>query len=106
MAIRRFIIATLLLGSMVLLICDRVVARAAEHRIYAAASEIPPDSTAVVLGTSKFFHGRANAFYDARIQAVIELYRSGKLSHIILSGAGRSPEGDEPEQMRQDLLAA
>ncbi len=102
---RLFVIMLVVIGG-VLFTCDRLVAKASSGRIYTSIADVPSDSTAVILGTSKFFHGRPNVFYDTRIRAAIDLYRAGKISHILLSGAGRSPEGNEPEQMRQDLLAA
>lgn len=101
---RRFVqllCAAVLLAAVV---CDRLVAKSADGRVYENIELIPQGSTAVVLGTSKLFHGRPNAFYEARLRAALELFRAGKLQRIVLSGAGRSAEGNEPDQMRLDLI--
>jgi SanA protein len=59
------------------------------------------------LGTSKWGpEHRVNLFYKYRIQAALELYRAGKVEFILVSGDNSTEHYNEPESMRDDLIAA
>lgn len=67
-------------------------------------STVKPVKTAVVLGTSRFVKsGSPNPWFHYRISAAAELYHSGKIEYLILSGDNRTPYYNEPEQMRREL---
>lgn len=55
---------------------------------------------ALILGTSI-----RGAFLRQRVEAAARLYHAGVVSHLILSGDGRSASYDEPRAMRQMLVA-
>lgn len=60
----------------------------------------------VVLGTAKYTHNKnENLFYRNRIKKAYELYRSGVISRIIVSGDNSRDGYDEPTQMKADLVA-
>ena len=60
---------------------------------------------AVVLGTSKYKTGGGNnLFFDNRIKAAAELYKSKKVSKIVVSGTNEQYY-DEPGDMKESLLA-
>src|SRR5262249_49696316 len=48
--------------------------------------------------------GRPNRFFEARIRAAAELYRSGKVARLIVSGDNGRIGYDEPSAMRQALV--
>jgi SanA protein len=58
-----------------------------------------------VLGTSsRLANGTPNAFFDHRMQAAADLYRLGKINHIIVSGDNRTRFYNEPIEMKRALL--
>jgi SanA protein len=44
-------------------------------------------------------------FYNYRIDAAVALYEAGKVDRIIISGAKKGPDYDEPQAMREALVA-
>lgn len=67
---------------------------------------VPRRKVALVLGTSKYVAGgRENLYYRNRINAAIALYKAGKVKYFIVSGDNRSPQYNEPQQMKIDLMA-
>ncbi len=63
------------------------VVQTANSKLYDKLENVPHNDVALLLGTSKFNKtGNANLFFKYRIEAVTELYHSGKVKHIILSG--------------------
>jgi SanA protein len=84
---------------------DRHVGQAAAGRVFADVADLPHREVAVVLGTSKYANGRLNSFYAGRIRAAAELYKSGKVDGILVSGDNGRLDYNEPEQMKADLVA-
>lgn len=74
--------------------------------IYHDLSRIPAKKAALVLGTSKYFHGRENYFYHYRIEAAAKLFKRGKVKAIVISGDNGSKTYDEPTDMKEDLIKA
>jgi SanA protein len=73
--------------------------------IYTDIEEIPPEKAALVLGTSSHMRsGSPNPFFHHRMSAAAELYHSGRVQHLILSGDNRTRYYNEPERMRTELL--
>lgn len=101
------ILSLLLLAAAVLLLCDYLVTSNARGRLYEDTSSIPHRTYGLLLGTSpkSRITGRANIFYIYRINATAELYKSGKVDTILVSGSDNSHEGaNEPECMRESLI--
>lgn len=87
------------------LLCDLRVSYSARGRIYSSTEKIPAAPVALLLGTSRMYGGHLNAFYTKRIQAAADLYKSGKVRGIIVSGDNEKMNYNEPEDMRGDLIA-
>lgn len=67
---------------------------------------LPDAEVGLVLGCSpKVEGGRKNLFFTTRIDAAVQLYRSGKVSHLIVSGDNGSADYDEPSAMKAELVA-
>ncbi|WP_072931361.1 SanA/YdcF family protein [Chishuiella changwenlii] len=67
--------------------------------------KLPNTKVAVVLGTSpNLKNGFQNYYFTYRIQAAAELYKSGKVSHFILSGDHGKKNYNEPEAMKLALV--
>lgn len=68
-------------------------------------ADIPETKTALLLGTSKNLNsGLPNAYFYNRIQAAVDLYKSGKIEYIIVSGDNSRKSYNEPEDMLLRLV--
>ncbi len=73
--------------------------------IYADISKVPENKLALVLGTSKYLvSGGINPYFENRIDATVQLYKAGKVKHIIVSGDHRTDYYNEPETMKAELV--
>ena len=88
------------------LVCDLRVSMASKNHLHTDIASVPESPVAVILGTSKKFHGRPNGFYTARIDAAAELFNSGKIRGILVSGDNAERHYNEPKDMLNDLVAA
>lgn len=67
--------------------------------------DVPAMKTALLLGTSKTLeNGQPNAYFDNRIEAAWQLYKSDKIQYIIVSGDNSRKDYNEPEDMQQALI--
>lgn len=67
--------------------------------------EVPKTKVALLLGTSKnLSNGQPNAYFYNRIQATVDLYKSGKIQYIIVSGDNSRKDYNEPEDMQMELI--
>ncbi len=99
-----FLVAGLVLCGVALFFSNRAIERVAEGKTYTRVQEVPARSVALVLGTTSKVFGRPNLFYTARIDAAWELYRAGKVKHILVSGDNSTKYYNEPDQMKEDLM--
>lgn len=68
-------------------------------------SDVPKMKTALLLGTGKTLsNGQPNAYFYNRIQAAADLYKSGKVKYIIVSGDNSQKNYNEPEDMQMALM--
>lgn len=93
----------------IIIICDQSVAYNAEGRLYDNVDSIPHRKVGLILGTSPIstWNGRRNYYFDHRIKAGAELYKSGKVDWLVVSGGDyRNTENgyDEPVAMRDSLM--
>jgi SanA protein len=98
--------AVVIAAAAALLGCDWLVSASTAGRVHDRLSDVPPAPTALLLGTSPKYAGRPNPFYSARIQAAAELFASGKVTGILVSGDNRRADYNEPEMMKADLVRA
>jgi SanA protein len=87
--------------------CDYVIRRSAEGRVYTHVDDIPHRHVGLLLGTSKYLgSGVNNRYYQYRIDAALKLWQSGKVNVFVISGDNSRKDYNEPETMRNDLIAA
>lgn len=87
-------------------VCNYMVLKSTENRMFDKVSEIPPRRVALLLGTNpKGRKGNDNIFYKRRINATVELYQNGKIERILISGDNSTKSYSEPDQMKADLVA-
>jgi SanA protein len=75
------------------------------ERIFDDVAALPQTDVALVLGTSpRRPDGYRNLFFEYRIAAAAELYHSGKVKHLLVSGANPSVQYNEPKAMQASLM--
>ncbi|MDE5566889.1 MAG: YdcF family protein [Muribaculaceae bacterium] len=89
--------------------CDFIVSSSAAGKTYDNVDDIPHRKIGLILGTSPFsiWNGRKNYYFDYRIKAGAELYNTGKIDWLIVSGGDYRNTGkgyDEPVAMRDSLM--
>jgi SanA protein len=95
----------LLLGFIAVIISNLIVEFVTRDCLFSCIDSLPANKVGLLLGTSKYkVGGGINPYYEYRIMACVELYKSGKIKYIIASGDNRKIEYNEPMQMRDDLI--
>jgi SanA protein len=85
--------------------CNQIIDKNGIKYCYSSLSEIPTNKVALLLGANKTIQGYPNLYFTYRIQATLQLYLAGKVQYIIVSGDNHTHEYNEPEDMKQALLA-
>ncbi|MCZ6873840.1 MAG: YdcF family protein [bacterium] len=83
---------------------DRHVTAQAQGRIFTDTRVVPRRPVALLLGTSKYAHRRVNLFYLHRIEAAAELFFSGAVRAILVSGDNAQRAYNEPKMIKRDLV--
>ncbi|MFC1707881.1 vancomycin high temperature exclusion protein [Planctomycetota bacterium] len=84
---------------------DRRVESAGAGRLFSAPAGVPPHDVALVLGTRATLpSGRQNLFFEFRMDAAAELYRSGRVRKLLVSGDNGTRGYNEPADMRLGLV--
>ncbi|MGQ0697157.1 MAG: SanA/YdcF family protein [Panacagrimonas sp.] len=97
------------LGAFVLfvLLCNRWVINSTDAYLYTNSALLPENDVGLVLGTSSYTReGEANPQFYGRVDAAVQLYRQGKVKHLIVSGANPDSTYNEPRRMWQELTKA
>lgn len=77
-----------------------------QGRLTADIADVPPREVGVVFGAAPFLRdGRANLHFAYRIDAAAQLYHSGKVRHLLVSGDNHRRDYDEPTAMKAALVA-
>ena len=81
------------------------VVLATKDYIFKEKSDLAEGQVGLILGTSnKRLDGQPNPYFKYRMEAAAELYHTGKVRHLILSGDNRTKYYNEPQFMRTALL--
>lgn len=98
-----FLLALLVLISV--FIINEYVEISVKQQLYNSIDQIPKNKVGLLLGTSKYSsNGNINLFYQYRIDAAVELFISGKIDFILVSGDNSTMEYDEPTTIKKDLI--
>lgn len=82
------------------------IIKSTRKQIFSVVDKVPNNDVAILLGASKLLrNGHENLFFKYRIEAAAELYKSGKIKHIIVSGDNHKKEYDEATDMRDALIS-
>ena len=104
-----WIIAVVAIVSLALmLICNQIVTKNAEGKVFSDIDSIKYNKVGLLLGTTPQarIDRITNYFFIYRIDAAEQLYKAGKIEKILISGDEDSLDGiNEPECMRDSLVA-
>ena len=65
--------------------------------------KLPNEKVGLLLGTSKILKsGWKNLYFFNRIDAAEQLYKSGKIKYILISGDNSTKDYSEPEDMQTE----
>ncbi|MES2286367.1 MAG: ElyC/SanA/YdcF family protein [Bacteroidota bacterium] len=82
------------------------IIKSTRQQLFSEVDKIPNNDVAILLGASKLLrNGHENLFFKYRIEAAAELYKAGKIKHIIVSGDNHKKEYDEATDMRDALIS-
>ncbi|GAA0190310.1 ElyC/SanA/YdcF family protein [Fulvivirga kasyanovii] len=96
---------TVLVAFAIILIINLWVYLSTVSDIYNDIEEVEPAQVALVLGTShRLINGNPNPYFHERMQTAAELYHTGKVKHILVSGDNATRYYNEPEKMRRALV--
>ena len=92
----------------VLFVCDRIIVNNAKGKTFSSLDSIEYNKVGLLLGTTPQARLTkvTNYFFIYRIDAAEQLYKTGKIEKILISGDEDSMDGiNEPECMRDSLVA-
>jgi SanA protein len=78
---------------------------AARGRIFYDVDKLPRTRIGLVFGTTDRVSGRENLYFRYRIDAAVAVWEAGKVELLLVSGDNRSRFYNEPDKMRQALVA-
>jgi SanA protein len=88
-----------------ILICNLAVSNTSSSRLFNDLNAIPANRVGLVLGTSKYLSdGGENLYFTYRLKAAYQLWLTGKIDHIIVSGDNRKESYNEPRDMKRALV--
>ena len=96
----------IILVAVTIAVCNWIVIRSAQGRTYHEIKEVPYHKVGVLLGTVPYLpSGKENFYFNSRMKAAADLYFAHKISYILASGDNCRRNYNEPESMRDALLA-
>ena len=106
-ALRRWLSVGAITAALLLTLSNRWVINSTDAYVYTDWALMPDNDAAVVLGTSPYVTGgKSSPQFHGRLRAAVELYRLGKIRHIIVSGANPDSTYNEPRAMWRELVKA
>lgn len=105
MKILKVTIRLLIVVVIYIIVVNNWIVHQAKDSIYENPILIPKNKVGLVLGAGKYTsNGRINLYYKYRLEAAIDLYRSGKIEFILVSGDNGIKDYDEPTDFKIDLI--
>ena len=95
------------LGISVLFVCcaNHKIETETKNFVSYDIQKLPNEKVGLLLGTSKILKsGWKNLYFFNRIDAAEQLYKSGKIKYILISGDNSTKDYSEPEDMQAELL--
>ena len=91
--------------SVLMFVSNQVITSSTKGFIKTNTNDLPNCKTALLLGTSKLLkNGHSNQYFYNRIIATVDLFKSGKIKFIIISGDNSQSNYNEPLDMKNALI--
>lgn len=101
----KFFLLLLVAGIIFIVWANYSIKKESESFVSYSIADVPQTKTALLLGTGKnLSNGMPNAYFYNRIKATANLYKSGKIQYIIVSGDNSRKDYNEPEDMQLELI--
>jgi SanA protein len=85
--------------------CNFMINKNAKGKVYTSVNQVPYNKVGLVLGTSKMLKsGRVNLYFTYRIEATVDLFKSGKIDFVLISGDNGNTDYDEPSDFKDELI--
>lgn len=102
----KIVLVLIVLGFIFIFWANHTIDYDTEDYVTQSIDKLPYEKVGLVLGTSKTLKsGNNNPYFFYRIDAAEELYKSGKIKYIIVSGDNSNKNYNEPEDMQNALIA-
>lgn len=101
-----FLLVIIIIAPVILAVSsDAIVENSAKNKTFNTLEDLPVNKVGMVLGTAKYrTAGGINLYFKYRIEAVVELYKSGKISFVLVSGDNSTKYYNEPEAFKEELI--
>lgn len=90
---------------MVIVTCNLVIIKKSSAYCFDSVGEVPHNHVGLLLGTSPILRNEnVNLYFKYRIEAAAQLYHSGKIKYLLVSGDNSRSEYNEPLEMKNALI--
>ncbi|MCL4164209.1 UNVERIFIED_CONTAM: hypothetical protein GTU68_050726, partial [Idotea baltica] len=94
-----------IIGIIFVLFIDFSITYKAKNQVFDDVKTIKTNKVGLVLGAGKYTtYGNVNLYYKYRLEAAYQLYKSGKINVILISGDNSRKDYDEPTDFKIDLI--
>lgn len=101
------LLLTMAIGGATILALNYACLTATQMRIFRSTATVPNYEIGLLLCCPKYhLNGDPNLHFNQRVEAAVELYRAGKVRHLLVSGDNYHWRCNEPTDMRAALVAA
>lgn len=99
------ILSILIVAALGTIVADIIIKVNSYNKVYSDIYKIPHNRVGLLLGTSKYFKdGTQNLYYKYRIHATVNLFFTGKIDRVLISGDNSLSYYNEPMDMKKALL--
>ena len=93
------------IASTVMVLANVMINLSSSEYLFSDINDLPFNKVGLLLGTSKYSRtGGRNDHYQLRVEAAHRLFAEGKIRYILISGDNATPQYNEPNTIRRDLL--
>lgn len=87
------------------IVADILIQVNSHNKVYNDIYKVPYNRVGLLLGTSKYFQdGSKNLYFKYRIHATVNLYFTGKIDRVLISGDNSLSYYNEPLDMKKALV--
>lgn len=89
----------------IVLVIDFAITQSAKAFLFDDVRLLAENKVGLILGAGKYTkHGNINLYYKYRLEAAVQLYKTGKIKYILVSGDNGTKDYDEPSDFKNDLI--